>query len=205
VPACSLRGADVAGKPLVARWRPPHAPKAGRVRLRLSVQARTGKENRMRMVIAAVAAMIISAAIADELGDARRLAVAGRDSYWKCLAREYSRDSNKGMSGQDFASPPASVCASERQNFRVALMDYLSMQSPGPDAGHAVADYCDRTFPRRGGVGRIGQHRRLDPDCARVAAAVRSRARTHKSGSVIAARLMSASLRKRLNCCVATK
>jgi hypothetical protein len=27
------------------------------------------------------------------------------------------------------------VCASERQNFRVALIDYLSMQSPTADAG----------------------------------------------------------------------
>ncbi len=89
----------------------------------------------MRMVIAAVVAMMISAAMADELEDARRLAVAGRDSYWKCLAREYSRDSNKSMSGEDFASDLASVCASERQNFRVALMGYLSMQSLGTDAG----------------------------------------------------------------------
>jgi hypothetical protein len=89
----------------------------------------------MRMDIAAVAAMVISAAMADELEDAHRLAVAGRDSYWKCLAREYSRDSNKSMSEQDFASHLASVCASERQNFRVALMDYLSMQSPGAEAG----------------------------------------------------------------------
>jgi hypothetical protein len=89
----------------------------------------------MRMVIAAIAAMIISAAMADELEDAHRLAVAGRDSYWKYLAREYSQDSNKRMSGQDFASHLASVCASERQNFRVTLIDYLSMQSPGADAG----------------------------------------------------------------------
>jgi hypothetical protein len=89
----------------------------------------------MRMVIAGLAAMTISAAMADELEDAHRLAVAGRDSYWKCLAREYSRDSNKSLSGQDFASRLASICASERQNFRVALMDYLSMQSPGADAG----------------------------------------------------------------------
>ena len=98
----------------------------------------------MRMVIAAVVAMIISAAIADELADARRLAVlSGRDAYWKCLAREYSRDSNKGMSGQDFASRLASVCASERQNFRVALMDYLSIQSPGVDAGAPLATAND--------------------------------------------------------------
>jgi len=93
----------------------------------------------MRVVIAAVAAMVISAAMADELEDAHRLAVAGRDSYWKCLAGEYSRDSNKSMSGQDFASHLASVCASERQNFRVALMDYLSMQSPGAEAGAPLA------------------------------------------------------------------
>ena len=89
----------------------------------------------MRMVTAAVVAMMISAAMADELEDAHRLAVAGRDTYWKCLAREYSRDSSKRMSGEDFASHLASVCASERQNFRVAPMDYLSMQSPGADVG----------------------------------------------------------------------
>jgi hypothetical protein len=89
----------------------------------------------MRMAIAAGVAMMISAAMADELEDAHRLAVAGRDSYWKCLARGYSRDGNQSMSGQDFASHLASVCASERQNFRVALINYLSMQSPGADAG----------------------------------------------------------------------
>jgi hypothetical protein len=47
--------------------------------------------------------------MADELEDTHRLAVAARDSYWKCLAREYSRDSNKGMSGEDFASRLAHV------------------------------------------------------------------------------------------------
>lgn len=87
----------------------------------------------MRMIIAAVVAMMISAAIADELEDTHRLAVAARDSYWKCLAREYSRDSNKGMSGEDFASHLAHVCTSERQSFRVALINYLSIQFPGTD------------------------------------------------------------------------
>jgi hypothetical protein len=102
----------------------------------------------MRMVIAAVVAMMISAAMADELDDAHRLAVAGRDSYWKCLAREYSRDSNKRMSGEDFASHLASVCASERQNFRVALMGYLSMQSLGTDAGAHHGQQRHRTGPK---------------------------------------------------------
>ena len=39
------------------------------------------------------------------------------------------------MSGPDFTVHIASVCPSERQNFRVSLMDYLSMQDPGTDAG----------------------------------------------------------------------
>ena len=93
------------------------------------------KENKMRMVIAAIVATTASVAMAGEIEDAHRQAVAGRDSYWNCLAREYSRESNKSRSGQDFASHIAGVCASERQNFRVALVDYLSMQSPGADAG----------------------------------------------------------------------
>jgi hypothetical protein len=89
----------------------------------------------MRMMIAAVLAMTASAAIADEVDDAHRLAVSGRDSYWNCLAREYPRDGNKAMSEQDFTSLIASVCASERQNFRVSLVDFLSLQFPNQDAG----------------------------------------------------------------------
>ena len=77
----------------------------------------------MRAMILAVMAMMPSAAMADEIEDAHRQAVAGRDSYWNCLAREYTRDSNKGMSGPDFTSLIASACASERQNFRVMLVD----------------------------------------------------------------------------------
>jgi len=76
----------------------------------------------MQAMILAVMAMMPSAAMADEIEDAHRQAVAGRDSYWNCLAREYTRDSNKGMSGPDFTSLIASACASERQNFRVMLV-----------------------------------------------------------------------------------
>ena len=49
-------------------------------------------------------AMTASAALADEVDDAHRLALSGRDSYWNCLAAEYPRDGNKGMSGPDFTS-----------------------------------------------------------------------------------------------------
>jgi hypothetical protein len=93
------------------------------------------KENKMRIMIAAIVALTASAALADETDDAHRLAVSGRDSYWNCLAREYPRDSNKNLSEQDFGALIASACPSERQNFRVALVQYLGMQFPGNETG----------------------------------------------------------------------
>jgi hypothetical protein len=89
----------------------------------------------MRALIVAVVATMASAAFADDLEDAHRQAVAGRDSYWNCLAQEYNRDNNKAMSGQDFTAHIARVCPSERQNFRVMLVDFLSQQFPQTDAG----------------------------------------------------------------------
>ncbi|MGY4420077.1 hypothetical protein ACVWY2_002502 [Bradyrhizobium sp. JR6.1] len=44
------------------------------------------------------------------------------------------RDSNKAMSDQEFTSLIANVCPSERQNFRVSLIDFLSLQFPKQDA-----------------------------------------------------------------------
>jgi hypothetical protein len=93
------------------------------------------KENGMRTVMAAILVMTASAAMADDLDDAHRLALSGRDSYWHCLAQQYNQDGNKSMSGQDFTVHIASVCPSERQNFRVSLVDYLAMQFPDVDAG----------------------------------------------------------------------
>jgi hypothetical protein len=84
----------------------------------------------MRTMIALALTFVVSGAFADELGDAHKLALQGRDSYWNCLAREYQTDGTKTMSPQDFTADIARVCPSERQNFRVTLMDYLSMQSP---------------------------------------------------------------------------
>ena len=89
----------------------------------------------MRIVTVAALVITASSAMADELEDAHRLALQGRDSYWNCLAREYSRDAIRAMSEQDFSRDIASVCPSERQNFRVTLVDYLSMQFPDTAAG----------------------------------------------------------------------
>ncbi len=89
----------------------------------------------MRAMVAAILAVAASGAVADELEDAHRLALQGRDSYWNCLAREYARDITQTMSEQDFTRDIASVCLSERQNFRVTLVDYLSRQFPDSEAG----------------------------------------------------------------------
>jgi hypothetical protein len=89
----------------------------------------------MRAIILVTVAMLPSLAFADEVDDAHRQAVAGRDSYWNCLAQEYAKDSNKNLLGPDFTSLIAGACPSERQNFRVMLVGYLSMQFPDVDAG----------------------------------------------------------------------
>jgi hypothetical protein len=89
----------------------------------------------MRMIIVAMVAIISSIALADDVDEAHRRAVSGRDSYWNCLARQYQQQDNRNMSGPDFTSLIASACPSERQNFRVSLLDYLSVQFPDVDAG----------------------------------------------------------------------
>jgi hypothetical protein len=89
----------------------------------------------MRMIIVAMVAIISSIALADDVDEAHRRAVSGRDSYWNCLARQYQQQDNRNMSGSDFTSLIASACPSERQNFRVSLLDYLSVQFPDVDAG----------------------------------------------------------------------
>jgi hypothetical protein len=92
----------------------------------------------MRAFIGLMLGMMASAAAAGEIDDAHRQAVAGRDSYWNCLAQEYSRDRHDGVSGQQFSALLAGACRSERQNFRVTLVNYLAMQFPSEDAGAHV-------------------------------------------------------------------
>lgn len=90
----------------------------------------------MRAIILALTlAMTTSSVRADEIDDAHRLAVSGRDDYWNCLAREFPRDSNKSLSEQDFGALIAGACPSERQNFRVALVEFLGLQFRNDEAG----------------------------------------------------------------------
>jgi hypothetical protein len=86
------------------------------------------------MIIALALATVASSALADdEVDEAHRQALQGRDTYWNCLAREYSPDHIKTMSTEDFTADITSACPSERQNFRVSLISYLSMQAPDAD------------------------------------------------------------------------
>ena len=89
----------------------------------------------LRLIVGTTLLLAASAAVADEIDDAHRLAIVGRDSYWNCLATEYSLPGNKAMSGPDFTTHIADICPSERQNFRVSLVDYLALQYPNADAG----------------------------------------------------------------------
>lgn len=75
----------------------------------------------------------------DDTKGAQKLAMQGRDDYWHCLAREYSRDSDQGMSEQDFGRSVAGACPSERQYYRVALLDYLTSQYPNIESGAHLA------------------------------------------------------------------
>jgi len=100
---------------------------------------------RMRMLGAALVMMTSAAMMSSVMADdddakgAQKLAQQGRDDYWHCLAREYSRDSNQGMTERDFGRSVASACPSERQYYRVALLDYLTTQYPEIDAGAHLA------------------------------------------------------------------
>lgn len=100
---------------------------------------------RMLMLGAALVLMtsaaMTSAAMAgdDDTKGAQKLAMQGRDDYWHCLAREYSRDSNQGLSEQEFGRSIAGACPSERQYYRVALLDYLTTQYPNIDSAAHLA------------------------------------------------------------------
>lgn len=100
----------------------------------------------MRMLtLGAVLVMMTSTAMAfgakadDDTKGAQKLAMQGRDDYWHCLAREYSRGSNQAMSEQDFGRSVAGACPSERQYYRVALLDYLTSQYPNIESGAHLA------------------------------------------------------------------
>lgn len=91
------------------------------------------------MMMTSAATTFAAKADDDDTKGAQKLAMQGRDDYWHCLAREYSRDSDQGMSEQDFGRSVAGACPSERQYYRVALLDYLTSQYPNIESGDHLA------------------------------------------------------------------
>lgn len=91
------------------------------------------------LVMMTSTAMAFAAKADEDTKSAQKLAMQGRDDYWRCLAREYSRDSNQAMSEQDFGRSVAGACPSERQYYRVALLDYLTSQYPNIESGAHLA------------------------------------------------------------------
>lgn len=98
----------------------------------------------MRMISAVLLTLAATSALADDVGDAHKLALQGRNSYWNCLAREYSRPDARNMSPEDFTADVAGACPSERQSFRVSLIDYLTLQFPDnqADANLSAANHA---------------------------------------------------------------
>jgi hypothetical protein len=88
----------------------------------------------LRIMIAAIVAMTTTIAIAEESDDAHRLALSGRDAYWNCLAPSIRGQQQKPV-GADFLALIAGACRSDRQNFRVALLDYPTTLFPERSRG----------------------------------------------------------------------
>ena len=80
-----------------------------------------------------------SVAIADDIGEAHRHALAARDSYWNCLAEKHVSVNSRNMTAQDFALYVGGICPSARQSFRIMLLHYLAMKFPSIDADTHVA------------------------------------------------------------------
>src|SRR5258707_15835419 len=89
--------------------------------------------------LAAGLVMAASVAIADDIGEARRHALAARDSYWNCLAEKHVSVNSRNMTAQEFALYVGGVCPFGRQTFRGMLLHYLAMKVPSSDSGKHLA------------------------------------------------------------------
>jgi hypothetical protein len=80
--------------------------------------------------LAAGLVMAASVAIADDIGEAHRHALAARDSYWNCLAEKHVSVNSRNMTAQEFALYVGGVCPSERifiqQRSRPLLADTVA-------------------------------------------------------------------------------
>src|SRR5258707_13069264 len=80
--------------------------------------------------LAAGLVMAASVAIADDIGEARRHALAARDSYWNCLAEKHVSVNSRNMTAQEFALYIGGGFPSLGHTFRVLLLHQLSRNFP---------------------------------------------------------------------------
>jgi hypothetical protein len=90
-------------------------------------------EVKIRVVILAAAALLLSGFTQAELEKAKTTKEFFKDSYWKCLAAEIVRVVPTNMSVQDFSAFVRGACRKERNDFFVSLSDYIIMLEPDID------------------------------------------------------------------------
>jgi len=61
---------------------------------------------------------------------AHSFAIAARDTYWECLAKETVKVVKTTMPAQDFKLMLEGSCPDQKRDFRIKLSDYLGMMHP---------------------------------------------------------------------------
>ena len=88
---------------------------------------------KIRVVILAAVALLLSGFTQAELDKAKSTKEFFKDNYWKCLAVEIVRVVPTNMSVQDFSVFVKGACRKERNDFFVSLSDYIVMLEPDVD------------------------------------------------------------------------
>jgi hypothetical protein len=88
---------------------------------------------KMRIIVLAVAALLLSGFTQAELEKAKNTKEFFKDSYWKCLATEVVRVVPTNMSVQDFSALLKGVCQKESSDFFLSLSQYIMMLQPDVD------------------------------------------------------------------------
>jgi hypothetical protein len=102
-------------------------------RRRTEVRWGSSETMKMRIIVLAVATLLLSGFTQAELEKAKNAKEFFKDSYWKCLATEVVRIAPTNMSVQDFSAFIRGVCRRESNDFFLSLSDYIVMLQPNVD------------------------------------------------------------------------
>jgi hypothetical protein len=87
----------------------------------------------MRLVISAMAMILLSGFIQAEIDTAQKAKEFFKAGYWKCLATEIVRLVPTNISEQEFSLFVKGACRKERSDFFISLSDYIVMLHPDLD------------------------------------------------------------------------